>query len=263
MTDQGGLCRLDTVDSVAVITLASPSNRNALGTTLTTQLRDHLAGAATDPSIRVVVVQAEGSVFSSGWDLGLSREDGLHVDTLLVELLDSVVTMPKAVVAKVGGHAIGGALALVAACDLSVVSRQASFGFGEVRLGLAPTTAAVHCVPKMRASDARGALLTGERFDADRAVAMGLVNVAVDHDQLDDAVDQLVATLLLGAPRALGACKVLARSITAPDDAASALAAHYNDLLVGSDEAIEGVAAFTERRRPSWAPADDGPVRRA
>jgi methylglutaconyl-CoA hydratase len=159
----------------------------------------------------------------------------------------------------VGGHAIGGALALVAGCDLSVASRQASFGFGEVRLGLAPTTAAVHCVPKMRASDARWALLTGERFDADRAVAVGLVNIAVDHDQLDDAVDQLVATLLLGGPGALAACKVLARSITAPDDDAAALAAHYNDLLVGSDEAAEGVAAFTARRRPSWAPPAESP----
>jgi methylglutaconyl-CoA hydratase len=182
---------------------------------------------------------------------------------MLVELLDTVTSMPKPVVAKVGGHALGGALALVAACDLSVVSRQASFGFGEVRLGLAPTTAAVHCVPKMRAADARWALLTGSRFDADRAVAFGLVNAAVDHDELDGAVAELVADLLLGSPSALAACKVLARSITAPDAEADALAARYNDALVGSDEAVEGVAAFIARRLPSWAPGAGGPVRRA
>ncbi|HEY3485972.1 MAG TPA: enoyl-CoA hydratase-related protein, partial [Ilumatobacteraceae bacterium] len=112
----------------------------------------------------------------------------------------------------------------------------------------------VHCVPKMRPADARWALLTGERFDADRAVAFGLVNEAVDADDLDRAVDELVGQLVLGGPNALAACKVLARSIVAPDASAYALASRFNTELVGSDEAAEGIAAYNERRPPRWVP---------
>jgi len=254
MTDHDARCRASVSGGVATITLAAPARRNALGLELTTQLRDHVAAAAQDTGTRVVVIDHDGPVFSSGWDLDMAPDDGLRVDELLVATLEAIATMPKPVVAKVGGHAIGGALGLVAACDLSVVSRVAKLGFGEVRLGLAPTTAAVHCVPKMRPADARWALLTGERFDADRAVTLGLVNQAVDADDLDRAVDELVGQLLLGGPNALAACKLLARSIVAPDASAYALASRFNTELVGADEATEGIAAFNERRPPRWAP---------
>ena len=252
--DDHALCRASVRDGVATITLAAPARRNALGLELTAQLAHHVAAAADDAGARVVVIDHDGPVFSSGWDLDMAPDDGLRVDELLVAVLESISSMPKPVVAKVGGHAIGGALGLVAACDLSVVSRAAKLGLGEVRLGLAPTTAAVHCVPKMRPADARWALLTGERFDADRAVAFGLVNEAVDADDLDRAVDELVGQLVLGGPNALAACKVLARSIVAPDASAYALASRFNTELVGSDEAAEGIAAYNERRPPRWVP---------
>ena len=255
MTAPAEECRVARRGGVATVTLAAPARRNALGLRLATQLHDHVVAAAADPAVRVVMIDHEGPVFSAGWDMTQSPDDGLRVDALFVATLESIVTMPKPVVAKVGGAAIGGALGLVAACDLSVVSRAAMFGFGEVRLGLAPTTAAVHCVPKMRPGDARWVLLTGDRFDGDRAVELGLVNRAVEPDQLDQAVDEVIEQLLLGGPNALAACKVLARSIRSADDAAYALARRSNEELVGADEAAEGIAAYTERRPPGWAPA--------
>jgi methylglutaconyl-CoA hydratase len=256
-------CRTRRLGAVATITLAAPRRRNALGLALTTQLHDHVDTAAADPAVRVVVIDHEGPAFSSGWDVTLSPDEGLAVDALFVATLGTIRSTPKPVVAKVGGTAIGGALGLVAACDLSVVSRSATFGFSEVRLGLAPTTAAVHCVPKMRPADARWALLTGERFDADRAVALGLVNRAVDAGQLDQAVDDLVGQLLLGGPNALAACKLLANSVRAADEAAYALAARLNEELVGSDEAVEGIAASREGRPPMWAGTAEPPPARA
>jgi methylglutaconyl-CoA hydratase len=118
---------------------------------------------------------------------------------------------------------------------------------------MAPTTAAVHCVPKLRPADALELILTGVPFGADRAVEVGLINRAVDAERLDESVSQYVQSLLLGGPLALAAAKHLARSVTEVNDDAYALADSYNRSLVGSPEALEGVAAFVERRPPRWA----------
>jgi methylglutaconyl-CoA hydratase len=237
---------------VATLTLDSPRNHNALGKVITMQLRDHLAKCASDPSVRVVVITATGAVFSSGWDLNQDPSEGLLVDGLLIEVLEMIRNGDKPVVAKIGGHAFGGALGIVAACDLSVASRNATFTFSEVRLGLAPTTAAVHCVPRMRLADALELMLIGERFSAERAVEVGLVNRAVEPSELDEAVDAVTTALMLGGPQALAACKRLARDISHPGPDAYELASYYNASLVGSAEATEGISAFVERRSPRW-----------
>lgn len=246
------LSRVTIGRGVATITLDSPANRNALGMQLTTELLDHLRACTADDAVRVIVIEATGTVFSAGWDLDQPPAQGLLVDEVLVEALEAIRTGPKPVVAKVAGHAVGGALGLVAACDISVASTRAKFGFGEVRLGLAPTTAAVLCVPKMRLADALELLLTGERFTAEQAVQVGIVNRAVAPEQLDAEVAAIIGALLLGGPIAMAACKQLARGIAAVDAAAYSLAARYNVELVGSPEAMEGIAAFTEQRPPSW-----------
>jgi methylglutaconyl-CoA hydratase len=250
------LCTRHSHDGVSTLTLSSPDNRNALGLTITSELRNHLRDCATDPGVRVVVITAVGTTFSSGWDLKLRPDEGLAVDKLLVDVLEQIRTGPKPVVARVTGHAFGGALGLIAACDLSVAVRHARFAFGEARLGLAPTTAAVHCVPKLRPADALELILTGAPFSADRAAEVGLINRAVDAEVLDDAVSHYLESLLLGGPLALAACKHLARSVTEINDAAYALADNYSRSLVGSPEALEGVAAFVERRAPHWVIPD-------
>jgi methylglutaconyl-CoA hydratase len=247
------VCTYDQRGGVATITIDSPSNKNALSLPVAMLLREQLQRCASAVEVRAVVITGAGSVFSSGWDLDQQPDDGLVVDRVLVDVLELIRTGDKPVVARVGGHAVGGALGLVAACDISIASTSARFGFGEVRLGLAPTTAAVHCVPRMRLADALELLLTGERFSAQRAVDVGLINRAVEPEHLDATVDEFVRQLLLGGPVALAACKHLARSIARVDDQAYALAASYNERLVGSAEATEGIAAFAERRPPRWA----------
>ncbi|HRD99753.1 MAG TPA: enoyl-CoA hydratase-related protein, partial [Ilumatobacteraceae bacterium] len=90
---------------MATLTLDSPGNRNALGMQLTTELRDHLTTCLRDAAVRVIVITATGTVFSSGWDLDQEPSQGLLVDDVLVEVLEAIRTGPKTVVAKIGGHA--------------------------------------------------------------------------------------------------------------------------------------------------------------
>ena len=246
-------CDIQVRDGVATLSLSSSENRNALGYQLTSELRDHVRDSMSDPGVRVVVITGTGHVFSAGWDLKMNPEEGIEVDGMLVDLIEQIRLGPKPVVARVNGSAFGGALGLVAACDLSVAAEGARFAFPEVRMGMAPTTAAVQCLPKMRVADALELVLTGSQFSAARAAEIGLINRAVDPGALDSAVAEYVDALLLGGPVALSACKQLARAIRASDSMARELALEYNRTLVGSPEALEGVAAFTEKRPPAWS----------
>ena len=246
-------CRREVDGRVATVTLDSPADDNALGLDLATSLRDELRWCLDHDGIRVIVLGASGPVFSAGWDLAGGPEAGLEVDRVMVEVLALIRGGPKPVVARIGGAVSGGAIGLVAACDLSVASTDAWFAFGEVRLGLAPTTAAVQCVPRLRYADAMELFLLGRRFGAERAGQLGLVNRAVAPGDLDATVADLVDTLLLGGPVALAACKRLVRELSPRPPDGDSVAAELNAALVGSPEALEGIAAFTARRRPSWA----------
>ena len=128
------------------------------------------------------------------------------------------------------------------------------FGFTEVRIGAAPAIISVICLPKLRASDAAELFLTGERINADEAARVGLITRAVDDDQLDAAVDALVAKLLLGGPKAMAASKELLRRVPGfgSQEEAFRWTAKLSAELFADDEAIEGMTAFAEKRPPSW-----------
>ena len=131
------------------------------------------------------------------------------------------------------------------------------FGFTEVRIGAAPAIISVVCLPKLRASDAAQLFLTGERIDADEAARVGLITRAVADEELDAAVDALVAKLLLGGPKAMAASKELLRRVPAfaTQEDAFRWTAALSAALFADDEAIEGMTAFAEKRPPSWATA--------
>lgn len=232
---------LGTSDRVATITLDSPANRNALSAQLTEELLAHLTAARADDDVRVVVLTHTGPAFCAGADL---KSRGAHVP--LAEVLELLWTSPKPVVARIGGHARAGGIGLVAACDLSVAARDATFAFTEVRLGLVPAVISVVCLPRLSHADALELFLTGEPFDAARAADVGLVNAVAD--DVDAAVARYVEQLRLGAPRALAEAKRLARP-PVEFEAMERLSAQF----FAGDDAREGVAAFLERRPPSWA----------
>jgi methylglutaconyl-CoA hydratase len=252
---------------VATITMARPDVHNAFNEHLIAHLHDAVRALVEDDSVRVIVLAGEGKSFSAGADLdwmrraaGFSEEENLRDAAAAATLWRAIAECPKPVVARVHGNAFGGGAGLVAASDIAIASEQSMFGFTEVRLGLVPATVAPHVIEKIGPGRALSLFLTGERFDARRALEIGLVHQVVQADQLDVAVGGVVDALLSGGPDALAACKELVRHVASANRAEvdGYTAAMIARARAGA-EGREGVAAFLEKRKPDWIPHPPAP----
>ncbi len=253
------LVHLDVAAGVATITLDSPANRNALSARLRRELLAHLDTALADDAARVVVLGHTGRVFCSGMDLKESRGAGASGQGVneVPAILQRIWTAPKPVVAKIDGPARAGGVGLVAACDIAVAAEAATFAFSEVRIGVVPAVISVTVLPRILPRAAHELFLTGETFDAARAVAVGLVNSAVAADALDAEVARYVEMLRLGAPGALAATKEMLRAQrSASMDAQFAAMLALSAAFFAADEGQEGMRAFAEKRPPRWAVRD-------
>lgn len=252
------LVQVSTASGVTTLTLDSPRNRNALSTPLMDQLREGLASAVRDESVRVVVLSHTGPVFCSGIDLAeteAARRAGTMPAATFADLLGEVWDCPKPVVARVGGPARAGGLGLIAAADIAVCADDATFAFTEVRLGVIPAVISAAVLPRLNPRAADRLYLTGEVFDGVRAAAAGLVSEAVPPQALDATVAEVCAALVRGAPNALAGAKRLLRR--RPAAAMADELAEMSALSVGyfqSDDAREGISAFRDRRDPVWVP---------
>src|ERR1700716_2079345 len=180
---------------IATITLDSPGNRNALSAQLRGELRAHLAAAADD-DVRVVVLSHTGPVFCAGMDLKESRGAGARQGVNeFPEILELIWTSPTPVVARLAGPARAGGVGIVAACDIAVAAKEATFAFSEVRIGVVPALISVTVLPRLLPRPAHELFLTGAAFDAERAVAVGLLNSAVAAADLDAEVDRYTSML--------------------------------------------------------------------
>ncbi|MFI5938555.1 enoyl-CoA hydratase-related protein [Actinoplanes sp. NPDC051494] len=253
------LVRTVTAAGVTTLTLDSPANRNALSSALMAELLDGLGAALTDPAVRVVVLSHTGPVFCSGADLketAETRDDGRVPAEMMADVLAAIWEFPKPVVARVGGPARAGGLGLIAAADLAVCTREATFAFSEVRLGVIPAVISATVLPRLAARAAAELYLTGDVFDGTRAAEIGLVTRAVQEDELDETVGKLCASLVKGGPIALAGTKQLLRRT--PDPSIRADMAELSARSSGyfkSPEGREGVAAFREKRPAGWVPA--------
>ncbi|HVC38409.1 MAG TPA: enoyl-CoA hydratase-related protein [Candidatus Dormibacteraeota bacterium] len=261
---RASLVRSEHRGGVARIELDSPSNRNALSAELLAGLGSALAGAEADPEIRVLVLGHSGPAFCSGADLR-EQTRGFSVGRpapgvgALAPLFRQLLDCPKPIVCRVAGAARAGGVGLVAAADIAIASESATFGTGEVRLGVAPAVLAVVVLPKVGRAAAARLFLTGEPVDAAAAQAMGLISQVVPGQGLDAAVEVVVDQLLLANPTALAATKRILREV--PElkrEPAFAAMAELSQTLFASPEAAEGMAAFLERRRPSWVSPPTG-----
>lgn len=258
MTTTAPLVRGDTDRGVAVLTLDSPHNRNALSAALIGELGAALKELGKDPAVRAVLLTHTGPAFSAGADLKAAADpagaaaakgsDLARGPELLVKLMRRIATLPKPVVARVDGHARAGGLGLLAACDLSVATEAATFAFTESRLGLAPSVASLPVLEKVDPQAAARYFLTGETFGAAEAVRIGLVTAPAE--ELDGMLDGLRAA----SPQGLRASKEL---VTGRLRETLALAAdsriRHSARLFRSAEAAEGIRALLERRKPPWA----------
>jgi methylglutaconyl-CoA hydratase len=255
-----GPVKVATVRGVMTATLVDVENRNALGAALVQGLRDALASANADPAIRALVVTNEGSTFCAGAHLKerASASGKASGSGGFEELLRGIQTSPIPVIGRIAGHVLGGGNGLAAALDISIAAEDVKFGFSEVRLGVAPAIVSVVCLPKMRPGEAMEAFLRGHRFPASRAAELGLINRAVPAAELDAAVEEVLADLRKGGPRALGFAKRLVHEVprmTQKD--AFAWTTGLSGELFASEEAAEGMEAFLAKRAPSWATEED------
>lgn len=246
-------------NGIVTITLDSPHNRNALSTQVRRELREHLAAVSDDDAVRVIVLDHTGPVFCSGMDLKESRSAGTEDQGVqeFPAILEHIRTNPKPVVAKVSGPARAGGVGLVAASDLAIAAEGATFAFSEVRIGVVPAVISVTVLPRLLPRQAHELFLTGETFDARRAVSIGLLNAAVPAEELDAEVARYTGMLTLGGPNALTATKEMLRTpraATMADAYAAMLALSARHFA--SAEGQEGMRAFAEKRKPAWVPGE-------
>jgi len=249
-----GLVRSDRTGAVATITLDSPANRNALSSRMLIELHAALASALSDTVVRVIVLTGAGPAFCSGADLKESRTSPAAAPELFPNVLQLIWDSPKPVVCRVNGGARAGGIGLIAACDIAVAAQPATFAFSEVRIGATPAIIAVTCLRRMQPRAAAEYFLTGEAFDAQRAMEIGLLTRAVPETELDEQTSRYADLLVRGAPGALGVTKtVLHEAGTLPVADGLGRMAKLSAERFASAEAQEGMAAFAEKRDPAWA----------
>ena len=249
------LVRFAVEGQVARITLDSPDNRNALSSALVDQLHRALSDAAGERGVRAVVLGHTGGTFCAGADLSEAGGDAFEAAAdrarRLTALLRAMLELPLPVVGAVDGHVRAGGLGLVGACDIVVAGRQSTFALTEARIGVAPGIISLTLLPKMTARAAGRYFLTGEKFGADEAAAIGLVTVAAD--DVAASVAGVTAELGRGSPQGLAASKALTtRAILEEFDRRAETLTVESARLFLSDEAREGMLAFLQKRPPRW-----------
>lgn len=239
------------------ITLVSPATRNALSGAMIEALGAAFDRALDDPAVRVVVLTGSGPAFCAGADLkggGAAVAPGAGRHNPFVEVLKRMWDGPKPVIVAANGHAFGGGVGLLAAADVAIAVDSAAFSFSEVRVGVIPAMISVVVLPKLGVHQTMRLFLTGRRFDAREALGYGLLHRVVPADGLEAAVAEEIDAIAQGGPIAVAEAKRLVRTVSRlPMDEAFAYAEAKIADLFASAEAAEGMAAFAQKRKPSWA----------
>jgi len=232
---------------VGWLTLNRPATHNAFDDALIARMTEALEGLGGNPDVRAAVLAANGKSFSAGADLGWMRrvaeytfEQNVDDAMGLARMLRTLDRLPKPTIARVQGAALGGGVGLVAACDIAVAADTATFALTEVKLGLVPGAISPYVIAAIGARQARRYFLTAERFDAARALDLGLVHLVAPADGLDGAVGELLETLATNGPQAMAGAKDLVYAIAGrPID---------EDVMRESAERIAGARASDEGR---------------
>jgi methylglutaconyl-CoA hydratase len=260
--------RLERSASVARVTLARPEVRNAFNAELIAALTEAFASLADEPAeaLRAVVLAGDGSVFCAGADVTWLRAaaemdiDANEADAgRLATMLETIDTCPVPVVTRVQGAALGGGMGLCAVSDIVVATEVATFGFTETRLGILPAVIGPYALAKIGESHARALFLPGSRFDASHAQAIGLVHAVVPEDAaLDRRLDEILGEILAAGPSAAREANSLIRLLSGqPSAQARALTVAAIARQRTSPEGQEGLAAFLDKREPSWRAGRD------
>ena len=249
-------------DGVATLRLNRPDAMNSLDADTARAIRDTVEAWAVDDSVRVLVVGGEGRIFSAGGDFNwvltwpeidaIARRVGADA---MMAAVQAIYEFPKPSIARVHGDTVGGGTGLMLACDFALATANARFGLTSVRNGLLAGIAIPTLLEAVGPRVARQLLMHGGLFDAATALRIGLIDQVVEAGALDATVAMLARELKLGAPSVQTLVKKLVTQVSAlPHDASAAeiLGIQVANQCV-SDEALEGMKAFLEKRKPAWA----------
>lgn len=239
--------------SVLRVTLARPDRRNAFDAALIAELAEAFVDVGR---ARAIVLAGDGPSFCAGADVdwmrasaSLSYDENVADANAMRQMFEAIDRCPAPVVARVQGHALGGGAGLVATADIAIAAPGTLFAFSEVKLGIIPAVISPFALAKIGGGQARRYFVTGERFDAETALRIGLVSQVAD--DLDGAVERVVGELVSAGPTAARWAKRLVRERPDGPDTARWIAERRT-----SDEGQEGLAAFLERRKPGWNSED-------
>ena len=247
--------------TVATIWLNRPEVRNAFNEMAIAEIAHAFRALDLDRHVRVVVLAARGPAFCAGADLnwmkkmaGYSEDENLADAATLADMLQAIYQCSKPTIARVQGDCYAGGMGLVAACDMAVATDSAGFCLSEVRLGLIPATISPYVMRAIGERAARRYFLTAERFSAQQAKVIGLVNELAGDGTLDQVVDTLVQALLACSPHAVSEAKRLIGDVAGEDIDDKLIAETVRRIadIRSSAEGREGVQAFLNKRKPTW-----------
>jgi enoyl-CoA hydratase/carnithine racemase len=241
------------------LTINRPNEKNALNRSLVRLLHDEINRASTDPAIRVILLSGAGeAAFCAGADLQelaalSSTAERRDFFGAIGALIGAFTSCAKPIIAKVRGYALAGGCGLVAASDIVVASEDSLFGLPEIQLGIAPLMILAplsRCIGHKALADL---VLTGQRIGAERALALGLVSRVAPSEAIDSVVEEIVTRIAGFSPQAVSVAKKTLW--TARDQElfnSLEILADRIGILASSEEALEGISAFLEKRSPSW-----------
>ncbi|NMM37662.1 MAG: enoyl-CoA hydratase/isomerase family protein [Glaciimonas sp.] len=245
----------------ALVILNRPEARNAFNEITIAEITQAFREISADTSIRAVVLAARGPAFCAGADLNWMRkmadftqEENRADAAQLAQMLRVIYECPQPVVARVQGDCYAGGMGLMAACDIAVTVGEANFCLSEVKLGLIPATISPYVIRAMGENAARRYFLTAERFTAEEALRIGLVQEVVALHALDATVTAIVKSLVGNSPNAVRQAKRLVREVGGKSISSILIADTVESIaqIRASEEGREGVSAFLEKRKPSW-----------
>jgi methylglutaconyl-CoA hydratase len=248
--------------AVGILTLNKAERHNAFDEVLIAEITAGLRELEDDPRVRAVVLSSTGKSFCAGADLnwmkraaGYSQEENLRDAHKLAELMRTLNELSKPTIARVQGPAYGGGVGLIAACDIAVATYDALFALTEVKLGILPAVISPYVLAAIGERHARRYMLTAERLSAAEAYRIGLLHEIVPgEEQLDEAIGEILDSLLKNGPQAQAQCKALIRAVSGQpiDETTIEETAQRITSVRSSPEGKEGLTAFLEKRKPNW-----------
>ena len=245
-------------DKVATVTLNRPDLHNAFNEVLIAELTKSFKDLGQDNEVRMVILTGSGKSFCAGADInwmksmiGFSYKENIQDSQNLADMFKVINECPKPVIGRINGAAFGGGVGLTAVCDIAVAVESAKFSFSEVKLGIAPAVVSPYVLARIGPGNARKLFITGERFDANKAVEIGLIHQVTRVDELDESVNSMVKMLLSNSPNAVKEVKSLIANWSELDrERFRKFTVEMIAELRTSEEGKEGLQAFLDKRKP-------------